>query len=65
MNIKYFEDTDTALVTFSGSEVAEPKEINENMYADIDSNGNIVSLTIEHARRSADMPKFDFEVISG
>ena len=33
MNIKYFEDTDTALVTFSGSNVVETKEINENMYA--------------------------------
>lgn len=64
MNIKYFEDTDTALVGFSESEVFETKEINENIYADIDSKGQIVSLTIEHASQSAAMPKFAFEVVS-
>jgi len=31
MKIKYFSDTDTALVEFSGRKVAETKEINENI----------------------------------
>ena len=32
MKVKYFHDTDTALVEFSEHEVTETKEINENIY---------------------------------
>ena len=48
MKIKYFSDTDTALVEFSDLEVAETKEINENIYIDLDTSGNLVAMTIEH-----------------
>ncbi len=47
MKIKYFSDTDTALVEFSGRKVAETKEINENIYIDLDASGNLVAMTIE------------------
>ena len=43
MKIKYFSDTDTALVEFSGRKVAETKEINENIYIDLDISGNFSS----------------------
>jgi uncharacterized protein YuzE len=49
MKIKYFTDTDTALLEFSGRQVAQTKEINENIYVDLDENGNLVNMTIEHA----------------
>ena len=35
MRIKYFLDTDTALVEFSTRPVEETKEINENIYTGI------------------------------
>lgn len=63
MRIKYFEDTDTVLVSFSDVIVSETKEINENMYTDFDSEGNVVSLTIEHARKTAKMPEFAFDIV--
>ena len=47
MKIKYFSDTDTALVEFSARKVAETKEINENIYIDLDTSGNLVAMTIE------------------
>ena len=53
MKIKYFSDTDTALVELSDLEVAETKEINENIYIDLDPSGNLVAMTIEHARQQA------------
>ncbi len=56
MKIKYFEDTDTALLEFSNADVVETREIDENLYADMDANGNVVSLTIEHAKKRADLP---------
>ena len=53
MRVKYFSDTDTALVEFTDNEVAETKEISENIYVDLDGHGNLVSMTIEHARTNA------------
>ena len=63
MDVKYFKDTDTALVSFSDDAIASTKEINENIYADLDKSGKVVSLTIEHASNSASLPKFAYEVI--
>jgi len=63
MEIKFFKDTDTALVTFANTPVSETTAINENIYADLDETGKVVSLTIEHASRSAALPKFAYEVV--
>ena len=51
MKVKYFHDTDTALVEFSEYEVIETKEINENIYIGLDAFGNLVAMTIEHAHQ--------------
>jgi uncharacterized protein YuzE len=63
MKIKYFSDTDTALVEFSDLEAAETKEINENIYIDLDTSGNLVAMTIEHARQQASLPFLSYEQI--
>lgn len=63
MKIKYFSDTDTALVEFSNRKVSETKEINDNIYIDLDSAGNLVAMTIEHARRQASLPSLSYEQI--
>lgn len=60
MRVKYFSDTDTALVEFSDNDVAETKEISENIYVDLDRQGNLVSMTIEHARANADLQEFSY-----
>ena len=61
MKVKYFSDTDTAHVEFTGREVYETKEISENIYVDIDENGNLVSMTIEHAKASAGLWEFSYQ----
>ena len=53
MKIKYFNDTDTALLEFSENVIKETQEISENIYIDIDEKGNPVSITIEHAKTNA------------
>ncbi len=63
MNIKYFEDTDTALIDFSNNDVSETREISENIYVDMDSNGNLVSMTIEHAKETGALDKLVYEEI--
>ena len=56
MNVKYFKDTDTALLEFSNNDVTETREINENIYIDLDAAGNLVSMTIEHAKQRTTLP---------
>jgi uncharacterized protein YuzE len=63
MRIKYFEDTDTELVEFSNKTPVETQELNENLYLDLDSEGRVVSMTIEHAAQSADMKEFVYQRI--
>ena len=57
MNVTYFRDTETALPEFSEQPVRETKEINENVYLDLDADGNVVSMTIEHAGASTTLPQ--------
>ena len=63
MKIKYFTDTDTALVEFSDRQVSQTKEINENIYIDLDADGNLVNMTIEHASRQANMAEVAYQQI--
>ena len=61
MTIKYFTDTDTALLEFADRPVEETTEVNENIYLDLDSQGNLVSMTIEHARAQTRLPELLFQ----
>ena len=61
MKIKYFADTDTALIEMRKSEIAETLEINENLYIDVDKEGNVVNITVEHARKNMNLPEFSYE----
>jgi uncharacterized protein YuzE len=56
MNVKYFADTDTALIEFTTRPVQVTREVSANVYVDLDDAGNLVSMTIEHAQRNANLP---------
>ena len=64
MKVKYFSDTDTAHVEFTDKEIIETKEISENVYIDLDKEGNLVSMTIEHAKNNAMLSEFSFQEIT-
>ena len=63
MRTRYFEDTDTALLEFSSNPPVETHEVNENIYIDLDQEGRVVSVTIEHAGQSADMQEILYQRI--
>ena len=65
MKVRYFPDTDTALIEFTESEVSETKEISESIYVDLDSKGNLISMTVEHARKNARLDEFSFVEVAG
>jgi uncharacterized protein YuzE len=64
VKIQYFEDTDTLYIEFRAVEVAETKDLDENTLLDLDPDGNICGITVEHARERADLPKFSYEQIT-
>ena len=63
MKIRYFADTDTLYVELNDNLVVETREINENTLIDLDASGNLVALTLEHARGVADLSEFSLHQI--
>jgi uncharacterized protein YuzE len=64
MKIRYFQDTDTLHIEFRSVDVAETRDLDENTLLDIDKEGNICGITVEHASDRAGIPAFSFEQIS-
>ncbi|MFA5810335.1 MAG: DUF2283 domain-containing protein [Thermoleophilia bacterium] len=64
MKIKYFQDTDTLYIEFRPTEIVETKDLDENTLLDLDRNGNICGITVEHAKERTDIPHFSFEQIA-
>ncbi len=61
MQIKYFQDTDTLLINFNKNEITETKDLNQNVLLELDKDGNIVSLTLEHAKNIADVYDLSYQ----
>ncbi len=63
MKVKYFGDTDTLYIEFRETEVSETRDFDENTLIDLDGEGQICAITIEHASVRVDIPHFSFEQI--
>lgn len=64
MKIRYFQETDTLYIEFRTVAVVETKDLDENTLLDVDQDGNICGLTIEHASERADIPHFSYEQVA-
>ena len=64
MKIQYFQDTDTLYIEFKAADVAETKDLDENTLLDIDRDGNICGITVEHASKRTDIPRFSYEQVA-
>ena len=64
MKIRYFAETDTLHIEFRDVPVAETRDLDENTLLDIDAEGNISAITIEHASERAGIPKFSYEQVT-
>jgi uncharacterized protein YuzE len=61
MKIKYFEDTDTALLEIGNAPVAETRDLSEDVTLDLDADGHVVSITLEHASLRGDLSEISFQ----
>mgnify|MGYP002781042078 FL=1 len=64
MKVRYFEQTDTLLIELRESSVAETRDLDEDTLLDIDAEGNVCAITIEHASKRAGFPEFSFERVA-
>jgi len=64
MQIRYFKDTDTLLINFNNKLISETKSINENMLVELDEKGDIVSMTLEHAKDLTELQDFSFQQLA-
>ena len=64
MKIQYFQDTDTLYIEFKQTPVAETRDLDENTLLDVDRDGNICGITVEHASKRTDIPRFSYEQVA-
>ena len=64
MKIRYFQDTDTLHIEFRAVEISQTRDLDENTLLDLDQDGNICGITVEHAGERADIPHFSFEQVA-
>ena len=64
MKIRYYQDTDTLYIEFKPAEVSETRDLDENTVLDLDREGNLCAITVEHASKRTDIPHFSFEQIA-
>lgn len=64
MKIQYFEDTDTLYIVFSKNKPVETRDLDQNTLIDLDQDGQLCSMTIEHAKDKVGIPEIEYETIA-
>ena len=65
MDVRYFPDTDTLLVNFSDRKIAKTQDLGENVLIEMDEEGRLVSMTIEHAKQQMNVTEFSYQLAAG
>ena len=64
MKVQYFQDTDTLYIEFRAGEIVETRDLDEDTVIDLDADGQICAITMEHAKDRTDVPHFTFEEVA-
>ena len=64
MKIKYFSDTDTLYIEFHTGDIVQTTDLDEDTQIDLDANGRLCAMTVEHASRRTGIPEFSYEQVS-
>jgi uncharacterized protein YuzE len=62
MNVRYFPDTDTLLVTFSDRKIAETRDLTEDVLVELDEQGRLVSAAVEHGKEQMNATEFTYQL---
>ncbi len=64
MKVQYFADTDTLYIEFRERDIAQSKDLDENIILDLDADGNVCAITFEHASERTDVHHLTVEGIA-
>jgi uncharacterized protein YuzE len=64
VKVQYFKHTDTLYIEFSRGDILETRDLDEDTVIDLDANGRICAITIEHAGERTGVPHFSFEEVA-
>jgi len=64
MKIKYFQDTDTLYIEFRADHIVETRDLDENTLLELDEQGRVCAMTMEHASQRTNVPGFSYEQIA-
>lgn len=64
MKIKCFQDTDTLCIEFRGGGITETRDLDENTLLELDDQGRVCAMIMEHASKRTDIPGFSDEQIA-
>jgi uncharacterized protein YuzE len=64
MKIRYFAETDTLHIEFRNVPIVESRDLDENTLLEIDAQGNISAITVEHASERTGIPTFSYEQVT-
>jgi len=64
MKVRYYADTDTLYIEFRPVTVAETRDLDEDTVLDLDSDGQVCAITVEHASERTGVPEFSYEHVT-
>jgi len=64
LRILHYLDTDTLYIEFRKGTVAETRDLDEDTLLDVDAEGRITAITVEHASKRTGIPQFSYEQIA-
>lgn len=64
MKLKYFRDTDTLYIEFQSQGIVDSRDLDENTVMDLDEEGNVCAITLEHASSRMDVEQITLEGIA-
>ncbi|MGI8496251.1 MAG: DUF2283 domain-containing protein [Gemmatimonadaceae bacterium] len=64
MKVTFFADTDTLYIEFKAGQIAETRDLDENTLLELDAEGRVCALTMEHATERTGIPAFSYEQVA-
>ena len=61
MKVRYFADIDTLWIELRGAPAAETRDLDEDALIEIDEDGNVCAITLEHASERTDVSQISLE----
>jgi uncharacterized protein YuzE len=59
MKLRYYPETDSLYIELKEAPGAEAREVVEGLVIDLDANGDVVGIDIDHASRKLDLSKVE------